>query len=120
MPPIRSLAAALAIVGPIVLLSAPSHAGDLDGGFVAFGLSAPASTVSADATVEVSAQSRRPRTRIRVTPRYREGNSPYPRVNPVAYPGPNARRECVARYVQERRPSGTVIVPRMHCWWVRG
>jgi hypothetical protein len=37
-----------------------------------------------------------------------------------AYPGPNATRQCEAHYVQEFRPSGTVIVPRMHCWWVPG
>lgn len=69
---------------------------------------------------DLSAQSRRPPARIRVTPRPREGSSPYPPANPVAYPGPNARRECAARYVREARPSGTVIVPRMNCWWVRG
>ena len=31
--------------------------------------------------------------------------------------GPNAVRQCSARYVQEVRPSGVVIVPRMSCWW---
>ena len=31
--------------------------------------------------------------------------------------GPNARRECRAKLVQEYRVSGTVIVPRMTCWW---
>ena len=34
--------------------------------------------------------------------------------------GPNAKRECHVRYVQDYRPSGTVIVPRMQCWWVNG
>jgi hypothetical protein len=29
-------------------------------------------------------------------------------------------RECNATYVQEYRPSGTVIVPRMNCYWRRG
>ncbi|MDO8875145.1 MAG: hypothetical protein Q8M24_17780 [Pseudolabrys sp.] len=29
----------------------------------------------------------------------------------------NARRECRAQLVQEYRVSGTVIVPRMTCWW---
>lgn len=73
--------------------------------------------------VEVSSQARsRPPTQLRVTPRrYRyEGNSPYPRATNFGYPGPGAYRECVARYVQEYRPSGTVIVPRMNCWWVGG
>lgn len=31
--------------------------------------------------------------------------------------GPNAVRVCNAHYVQEYRPSGTVIVPRMSCYW---
>lgn len=32
-------------------------------------------------------------------------------------PGPNSVRQCVAHYEQEFRVAGTVIVPRMHCWW---
>ena len=40
----------------------------------------------------------------------------YPRYNP----GPNAKRECTAYYVQEARPSGTVITPRMNCYWRPG
>ena len=32
-------------------------------------------------------------------------------------PGPNSTRECQARLVEQHRPSGTVIVPVMHCWW---
>jgi hypothetical protein len=38
-------------------------------------------------------------------------------IYPYYNPGPNAVRDCVANYVQEDRPSGTVIVPRMHCHW---
>lgn len=57
---------------------------------------------------EFSAQSREV---IRRTPRrvriYR-GSS---------YPGPNSKRVCNAHYEQEYRPSGTVIVPRMNCYW---
>jgi hypothetical protein len=34
-----------------------------------------------------------------------------------SYPGPNSRRVCNAHYEQEYRPSGTVIVPRMNCYW---
>ena len=41
-------------------------------------------------------------------------------VYPHYYPGPNAVRVCNAHYVQEYRPSGTVIVPRMSCYWTRG
>jgi hypothetical protein len=62
------------------------------------------------------------RAKIRVTPRY-----PYRRfhtVNPlpydVEYPGPRGVRHCVNRYVAEARPSGTVLVPRMRCWWKQG
>ena len=41
-------------------------------------------------------------------------------VYPRYYPGRNAVRVCNATYVQEYRPSGTVIVPRMSCYWRRG
>ena len=59
----------------------------------------------------------RPRTRLRVYPRTEPGqDGVYPRY----YPGRNAVRECNATYVQEYRPSGTVIVPRMNCYWRRG
>ncbi|WP_409192750.1 hypothetical protein [Bradyrhizobium sp. RDM4] len=57
----------------------------------------------------------RSRTRLRVTPYY-SPDGVYPRYNP----GPDAVRECNATYVQEFRPSGTVIVPRMSCYWRRG
>jgi hypothetical protein len=67
---------------------------------------------------ELSAQRRvrRPPTRLRVYPRYEWEPDVYPRYNP----GPNAVRECNATYVQEYRPSGTVIVPRMSCFWRPG
>jgi hypothetical protein len=45
----------------------------------------------------------RGRPRIRVTP------------DPRSF-----KRDCVAWYEQEWRPSGTVVVPRMRCWWTRG
>jgi hypothetical protein len=57
----------------------------------------------------------RPPPRIRVTPYY-EQEGVYPHYNP----GPDAVRVCNAHYVQEFRPSGTVIVPRMSCYWTRG
>jgi hypothetical protein len=61
----------------------------------------------------------RPRARILVTPRYpyRRTHSIYPIPYPVEYPGPNAVRHCADWYVAEYRPSGTVITPRMRCWW---
>jgi len=67
---------------------------------------------------ELSAQRRvrRPATRLRVYPRYEWEPDVYPRYNP----GPNAVRDCSATYVQEYRPSGTVIVPRMSCFWRPG
>jgi hypothetical protein len=82
--------------------------------------SAPASIRVAQA-VPPDAESRsvrRPPTRLRVHPRYRE---PWrDDVYPQYYPGPNAVRVCNATYVQEYRPSGTVIVPRVTCAWRRG
>jgi hypothetical protein len=60
---------------------------------------------------------KRPPTRLRVQPYYYDGQDRvYPRYNP----GPDAVRECNAIYVQEYRPSGTVIVPLMTCYWRRG
>jgi hypothetical protein len=58
---------------------------------------------------------RRARPRVRI---YRDTDERgvYPRYNP----GPNAVRECTANLVQEFRPSGTVIVPRMNCHWRPG
>jgi hypothetical protein len=40
-------------------------------------------------------------------------------VHPAAqtHPGPNSVRQCVSWLEPEYRPSGTVIVPRMRCWW---
>jgi hypothetical protein len=74
--------------------------------------------------VELSAQSRprRARPQLRVVPRfpYRRYHSPYPLPYDFEYPGPNAVRHCVDWYAAEHRPSGTVIVPRMRCWWERG
>jgi hypothetical protein len=86
---------------------------------------APAQT-RADRSAERSpltayAQSR-PRTRIRVSPRcfYRTQSTNFPVPYDCEAPGPGFVRECNAELVPEYRPSGTVIVPRMQCWWVRG
>jgi hypothetical protein len=67
---------------------------------------------------DLSAQSRRtrrPPTRIRVYPRY-DPDDVYPRY----FPGRNAVRDCTATLVEEFRPSGTVITPRMNCFWRPG
>ena len=47
-------------------------------------------------------QTSRPRTRLRVRPiyPYRHFHSVYPVPYRTEYPGPNAKRECVARYVR--------------------
>lgn len=83
---------------------------------------------NAAAAVEVSAQARsqqvrrRARTQLRVYPRYpyRSFHTFYPLPYPIEYPGPNAVRHCVSNLVPEYRPSGTVLFPRMRCWWARG
>jgi len=67
---------------------------------------------------DLSAQSRRyrrPPTRLRVYPRYNPDD-----VYPRYFPGRNAVRDCTATYVQEFRPSGTVITPRVNCFWRPG
>jgi hypothetical protein len=80
---------------------------------------APSGTRIAQAQpAETSAQSRvyrRPPTRLRVYPRYNPDD-----VYPRYFPGRNAVRDCTATYVQEFRPSGTVITPRMNCFWRPG
>jgi hypothetical protein len=59
----------------------------------------------------------RPTRRLRIYPRNQgEPDGVYPRY----FPGRNAVRDCTATYAQEYRPSGTVIVPRMNCYWRPG
>jgi hypothetical protein len=66
-------------------------------------LTASKATKVAAASSELSSQQYRPRTRLRV------------------YPGGQLLyRDCSFRLAQQWRPSGTVIVPVQHCWWVRG
>jgi len=88
--------AALVLAAALVVLAAwPALA--LDGANRQF-----AQVVQADATSEEPVRPvRHARTQIEVTP-----------VRPM-------HRECSFRLVQEFRPSGTVIVPRQRCWWVR-
>jgi hypothetical protein len=71
----------------------------------------------ADVDPSAPRRSNRPRRRVPITPRYEgESDGVYPRYNP----GPNAVRDCTATYVEEHRPSGTVITPRMNCFWRPG
>lgn len=89
-------------------------------GLLLAGTAAQAQTATAGArkpvaaVTEASSQNRK----LRRVPIYRPEWEPdvYPRYNP----GPNAVRDCTATYVQEQRPSGTVITPRMNCYWRRG
>ena len=71
---------------------------------------------AAPAPSDISAQRRRAIRRVPVYPREEWRPDVWPRYNP----GPNAVRVCTATYVQEYRPSGTVITPRMNCYWRPG
>ncbi len=97
----------LAILAGITLASI-ACAGSADAGS---GSTAHVRQTGTSASMDLSSQRRlrpvRAPTRIRVTPLYR-------------YPGPNAVRQCTSWLAPEWRPSGTVIVPRMQCWWEPG
>lgn len=63
---------------------------------------APSYRAGSRVTHEFAAQSSRPR--ITINPR-------------TTSPGPNSKRYCRSWLAKEYRISGTVIVPRMQCWW---
>jgi hypothetical protein len=81
-------------------------------------------------TSELSSQQRRLRrapVRITVYPRGiptvgRSGSriDLYPRPYPYEWPGPFAKRDCIAWLAAEARPSGPVVVPHRRCWWYPG
>jgi hypothetical protein len=73
-------------------------------------------TAQAVPTDTSAQQRRRVIRRVPVYPREQWRSPVYPQYNP----GPNAVRDCTATYVQEYRPSGTVITPRMNCYWRPG
>jgi hypothetical protein len=109
---IRTAAIWVAFAGGFLLPAAGAQAQTAPAGMRTAQASPPAAT-------EASAQRRlrRPPTRLHVYPQYEPGpDDVYPRY----FPGRNAVRDCTATYVQEYRPSGTVIVPRMSCFWRRG
>jgi lipoprotein-anchoring transpeptidase ErfK/SrfK len=109
---IRTAAILLAFAAGFSLPAAGASAQTAPSGMRVAQASPPTST-------EASAQrrTRRPPTRLHVYPNYETGpEGVYPRY----YPGRNAVRDCTATYVQEYRPSGTVIVPRMSCYWRGG
>jgi len=95
-------------------------------GLMTFGGEAAAQT--AERSPEPSALSahaqatQRARTRIRVTPRcpYRTVSVNFPVPYECEYPGPGAVRQCASWLRPENRLSGTVIVPKMQCWWEPG
>jgi hypothetical protein len=105
-------AAALALAGLVPSASALAAALTLDG-------QPSAQARQLRPGMFAQAPAARPRSRIIVRPRTAPATGIYPSPLPYAYPGPNAVRECDSRLVQEYRPSGTVIVPRMWCWWTR-
>lgn len=49
----------------------------------------------------------------------RSTRKPRARTSVTIYSYRSMVRDCVDWYAQEHRPSGTVIVPRMRCRWVR-
>ena len=106
---IRTAAILLFSAGGFLLPAAGAQAETAPSGVRTAQASQPMST-------EVSAQRRRPLRRLPIYPRYEWEPDVWPRYNP----GPNAVRDCTATYVQEYRPSGTVIVPHMNCYWRRG
>jgi hypothetical protein len=93
-------------------------------GLFAIAPGAAQSTGESAVTRDASAPGKpsRARTRVLVRPAYpyRRYHSLYPLPDGIDYPGPNARRVCSGGLVTEYHPSGTVVVPRLHCWWVRG
>lgn len=108
----RIVTAALlaALAGIVLLPGAGAQAQTAPSGVRTAQASQPTAT-------DASAQRRRPVRRVPIYPRREEWEPDvYPRYNP----GPNAVRDCVATYVPEYRPSGTVITPRMNCYWRRG
>ncbi len=110
---VRTAAILVAFAGSVVLPAAGTRAQTAPPGMRT---AQPSQPVATEASVQ--RRVRRPTTRLRVYPQYRYEWVPdvYPRYNP----GPNAVRDCNATYVQEFRPSGTVIVPRMSCFWRPG
>jgi hypothetical protein len=93
-------------------------------GFLLHGEAAQAQTAassarSAQASTPTDASAQTRRRPLRRVPIYRPDHWE-PDVIPRYNPGPNAVRDCTATYVREYRPSGTVITPRMNCYWRPG
>ncbi|MCB1412731.1 MAG: hypothetical protein KDJ76_06350 [Xanthobacteraceae bacterium] len=120
------------IIALAVSAGLPSHAALAQSGQAGLQSAASQSAASQSAApqsvaTDFSAQrrstgrtTRRSPTRLRVHPLPNRVLPNRDGVYPHFDPGPNAVRDCTATYVQEFRPSGTVITPRMHCHWRRG
>ena len=65
-------------------------------------------TVAAGSSLAQTDSGRTRRPRIVITPQ--QGYT-------VVEPPPAAKRYCRSWLAQEYRPSGTVIMPQMQCWW---
>jgi hypothetical protein len=88
-------------------------------GEIAQAQTAPSGVRTAQGTPQLATDASAQRRRLRRVPIYRSDHWE-PDVIPRYNPGPNAVRVCTATYVQEYRPSGTVITPRMNCYWRPG
>jgi hypothetical protein len=112
MKRIKTAAVWLAFIGAFLLPAAAAKAQTAPSG-IRTAQASPPGTTAAEGQVRV----RRLPRRVPVYPRAQpEPDDVYPHY----FPGRNAVRDCTATYVQEYRPSGTVIVPRMSCYWRRG
>jgi hypothetical protein len=104
-----------AIFGGAMVLATAAQAQEARPAASAAQTAGPAKLQLAQADVPV--RRRRATNRLRITPnRDYWPDDVYPRYDP----GPNGVRVCNATYVQEHRPSGTVIVPRVACYWRSG
>ncbi|MFL6835428.1 MAG: hypothetical protein ACJ8F0_22855 [Xanthobacteraceae bacterium] len=103
----------------VIIVAAAAMLGSADASFAQF---APDATRSPELSAPSNPRTGRARTRIRVTPAYpyRTYSTTYPVPYTYEYPGPGHVRECGSWLAVENRPSGTVIVPRMRCWWQPG
>ena len=90
------------------------------------GSGAPAQTADGEPGIDRSALSAYaqagPRPRINVRPRcfYRRETVDFPLPYDCEYPGSGYVRKCTSWLAREARPSGTVVVPQMRCWWAPG
>ena len=79
-----------------------------------------AATNNAEPLIQSRPRRARPQIHVRPLYPYRPYHTLYPPPYDIEFPGPNAQRICTDWYAVEARPSGTVVVPRMRCRWVRG